>query len=133
MQLVSSNYAPTTTNFRHSRVNGEQHNSTILSFDLRLVMLSSARPSSVTIYYQLFLCFRDERKSEKTTYLSGESAKECKPKMAKRKGEILVEKIAQKLGHPQVGPTSVDEQQPLEVPKLGNTVVGCQDGLKNHR
>ncbi len=64
-----------------------------------------------------------------TTYLGGESAKEGKPKMAKGEGKILVEEIAQKLGHPQVGPTSVNEQQSLEVPELGNTVVRCQDGL----
>jgi len=43
--------------------------------------------------------------------------------MAKGEGKILVEKVAQKLGHPQVGPTPVNEQQPLQVPELGNTVV----------
>ena len=33
--------------------------------------------------------------------------------MAEREGEILVEKIAQEFGHAQVGPATVDQQQPL--------------------
>lgn len=49
--------------------------------------------------------------------------------MAQGEGEILVEEVAQKLGHPQVGPTSVHEKQSLKVPELGDAVIRCQDSL----
>lgn len=52
--------------------------------------------------------------------------------MAKGKGKILVEEVAQKFGHAKVGPTSVNEQQTFEIPKLGNAVIWRQDGLDSH-
>ena len=64
--------------------------------------------------------------------LSGESAEEGEPEVAKREREILVEKVAQKLGHSQVGPSAVDEQQAFQIAELGNAVIGCQHGLTDN-
>lgn len=74
--------------------------------------------------------WRHQRKKRRTTYLSREAAEERKPKVAEREGKVLVEKVAQEFGHAQVGPAAVDQQQPLQVAKLGNTVIGSEHRLQ---
>jgi len=64
--------------------------------------------------------------------LSRVRAKEGEPKVTEREGKVLVEKVAQKLAHAVVGPATVDEQQPFQVPKLRNAVVRRQHCLENH-
>ena len=49
--------------------------------------------------------------------------------MAEREREVLVEEVLEELAHPQVGPASVDEEQPLEVTELGDGVVAGEDCL----
>lgn len=49
--------------------------------------------------------------------------------MAKCKGEILVEEVAQEFAHAQVWPAAVHQQQPLEEAELGQAVVGGEHRL----
>lgn len=44
-------------------------------------------------------------------------------------GKILVEEIAEKTAHAQVGPAAVNQQQPLKEAELGKGVVTGQHGL----
>jgi len=43
--------------------------------------------------------------------------------------EVLVEEVLEKLAHSQVGPSSVDEQQALQVAELSHGEVACQYSL----
>jgi len=47
----------------------------------------------------------------------------------KREGEVLVEEIPEEFAHSIIGPSSVNKQQSLKKPELGNRVVGSQNGL----
>ena len=63
-------------------------------------------------------------------YQSGETAEKGEPKVAEGERKVLVEEVAEELGHPQVGPPPVDQQQPLQITKLGNAVIGRQHRLQ---
>lgn len=57
------------------------------------------------------------------------AAEEGVPEVGQGEGEVLVEEVAEELGHPDVGPPAVDEQQPLEILELADGVVRRQDSL----
>ena len=60
-----------------------------------------------------------------TTHLSTESTEESIPKMAQREREVLVEEISKEFAHSVVAPSSVNEEEPLQISKLGDGVITC--------
>ena len=61
--------------------------------------------------------------------LGREAAEEGVPDVTERERKVLVEEILKELAHAEVGPATVDEQQPLEVRKPSQSKVACEDGL----
>jgi len=57
------------------------------------------------------------------TDLCRESTEKCKPEVAQRKRKVLVEEILEELAHANVGPSAVDEQQPLQEAELSECIV----------
>ena len=49
--------------------------------------------------------------------------------MTERECEVLVEEVLEELGHAQVGPAAVDEQQALQVAELGHREVAGEHRL----
>ncbi len=43
--------------------------------------------------------------------------------MNQREGEVLVKEVAEEVAHAVVGPAAVDEQETLQVAKLGEGIV----------
>ncbi len=76
---------------------------------------SSLLPSSASFHSSPHLC--------------REAAEEAVPEVDKGEGEVLVEEVAQKLAHPQVGPAAVHQQEALQKAELGERVVAGQYGL----
>lgn len=50
--------------------------------------------------------------------------------MDKGEGEVLVEEVAEKLAHAQVGPAAVHQQEALQEAELRKGVVAGQNGLR---
>lgn len=63
------------------------------------------------------------------TDLCGVSAEEGIPEMDQCEGEVLEEEVTEELAHSDVGPTSVHQQEALEVTELSKGVVAGHDGL----
>lgn len=49
--------------------------------------------------------------------------------MDQGEGKVLVEEVVQEVANAEVGPASVHQQEPPQVPKLSEGVVGGQDRL----
>lgn len=65
-----------------------------------------------------------------TTYLSTKSTEQSVPEVTQREREVLVEEIPQKLTHPVITPSAVDQKKSLQVSKLSNRVIACQNCLQ---
>lgn len=63
------------------------------------------------------------------SHLSREAAEKSIPEMNQREGEILVEKVSEKLAHTEIGPAAVYQEEALQVSKLGEGEVTGQHGL----
>ena len=61
--------------------------------------------------------------------LSRKPAEEREPEVAEREREVLVEEVVEELAHAQIGPSTVDEEQTLEVRELSYRVVAREDRL----
>ncbi len=68
-------------------------------------------------------------KRRKESYLGRKSAEKSVPEVAQSEREILVEEISKEFAHAQVGPASMDQQQPLQKSELRQRVVTRQHGL----
>ena len=62
-------------------------------------------------------------------HLCWESAEEPEPEVAECESEVLVEEVPEELGHAEVGPAPVHQQEALQVPELGQRKVAGQDSL----
>lgn len=49
--------------------------------------------------------------------------------MNQGEGKVFVEEVAQEVAHTEVGPASVDQQEPLQVSKLSEGVIWGQNSL----
>ena len=63
------------------------------------------------------------------SHLSWETTEETVPEVDQREGKVLVEEVTQEVTHAEVGPASVHQQEPPEVPELSEGVIGRQSGL----
>lgn len=65
----------------------------------------------------------------RATYLCGEATQKPEPEMHQGESKVLVEEVAEEIAHAVVGPTAMDQQEALQVAKLGKGVVRGQNGL----
>ena len=63
------------------------------------------------------------------TYLSRKSTEKRKPKMTQGEGEVLVEEVPEEFTHTEVRPATVNQQQPLQKPKLSQGEVAGKNRL----
>lgn len=78
---------------------------------------------------QTKLCHCRILKSSKHSHLCREAAEEAVPEVHKCEGEVLVEEVAQELAHAQVRPSTVDQQESLEVTELSKGEIAGENRL----